>query len=100
MRVLITGSSGQIGTNLGLRLLSDGHEVFGVDKRQNGWTDAFPTLSLTIVARARTPGRSLASMTRPASSHWSDHFPSTGRPKARSALQTPQGSWSNSGIVK
>jgi len=44
MRVLITGSSGQIGTNLGLRLLRDGHDVFGVDKRQNGWTDAFPTL--------------------------------------------------------
>jgi UDP-glucose 4-epimerase len=44
MRVLITGSSGQIGTNLGLRLLSDGHDVFGVDKRQNPWTDAFPTL--------------------------------------------------------
>jgi nucleoside-diphosphate-sugar epimerase len=44
MRVLITGSSGQIGTNLGLRLVGDGHAVFGVDKRQNPWTDAFPTL--------------------------------------------------------
>ena len=44
MRVLITGSSGQIGTNLGLRLLADGHDVFGVDKRENAWTDAFPTL--------------------------------------------------------
>jgi nucleoside-diphosphate-sugar epimerase len=44
MRVLITGSSGQIGTNLALRLLDDGHDVFGVDKRQNPWTDAFPTL--------------------------------------------------------
>src|SRR6478672_10393178 len=44
MRVLITGSSGQIGTNLALRLLRDGHDVFGVDKRQNPWTDAFPTL--------------------------------------------------------
>ena len=44
MRVLITGASGQIGTNLGLRLLADGHDVFGVDKRQNAWTDAFPTL--------------------------------------------------------
>jgi UDP-glucose 4-epimerase len=43
MRVLITGSSGQIGTNLGLRLLAEGHEVFGIDKRQNAWTDAFPT---------------------------------------------------------
>jgi UDP-glucuronate 4-epimerase len=41
MRVLITGSSGQIGTNLALRLIGDGHEVFGVDKRQNTWTDAF-----------------------------------------------------------
>ena len=44
MRVLITGSSGQIGTNLALRLMRDGHSVFGVDKRQNPWTDAFPTL--------------------------------------------------------
>ena len=41
MRVLVTGSSGQIGTNLGLRLLAGGHQVFGVDKRQNGWTDDF-----------------------------------------------------------
>ena len=44
MRVLITGSSGQIGTNLALRLLHDGHEVFGVDKRLNTWTRRFPTL--------------------------------------------------------
>ena len=41
MRVLITGSSGQIGTNLALRLLADGHEVFGVDQRVNTWTDDF-----------------------------------------------------------
>jgi UDP-glucose 4-epimerase len=41
MRVLVTGSSGQIGTNLALRLQSDGHEVFGVDKRLNTWTDDF-----------------------------------------------------------
>ncbi len=41
MRVLITGSSGEIGTNLALRLLKEGHEVFGVDKRPNTWTDAF-----------------------------------------------------------
>jgi nucleoside-diphosphate-sugar epimerase len=43
-RVLITGSSGQIGTNLALRLLAGGHSVFGVDRRMNTWTDAFPTL--------------------------------------------------------
>ena len=41
MRVLITGSSGEIGTNLALRLLKEGHEVFGVDKRVNVWTDAY-----------------------------------------------------------
>jgi UDP-glucose 4-epimerase len=44
MRVLITGSSGQIGTNLALRLRADGHQVFGIDKRRNPWTDAFDTL--------------------------------------------------------
>jgi nucleoside-diphosphate-sugar epimerase len=44
MRVLVTGSSGQIGTNLALRLIADGHQVFGVDKRQNTWSEAFPTL--------------------------------------------------------
>ena len=45
MRVLITGSSGQIGTNLALRLRENGHDVFGVDKRPNSWVgNAFPTL--------------------------------------------------------
>src|ERR671934_275502 len=41
MRILVTGSSGQIGTNLALRLQNEGHEVFGVDKRLNTWTDDF-----------------------------------------------------------
>lgn len=44
MRVLITGSSGQIGSNLGLQLLDQGHDVFGVDIRPNPWTDKIPTL--------------------------------------------------------
>jgi len=45
MRVLVTGSSGQIGTNLALRLRADGHQVFGIDKRLNPWVpEAFPTL--------------------------------------------------------
>jgi UDP-glucuronate 4-epimerase len=45
MRILVTGSSGQIGTNLALRLLRDGHDVFGVDKRPNPWVPStFPTL--------------------------------------------------------
>jgi UDP-glucose 4-epimerase len=44
VRVLITGSSGQIGTNLGLQLLAQGHAVFGIDVRPNPWTDEIPTL--------------------------------------------------------
>ena len=44
MRILLTGSSGQIGTNLALRLLREGHCVFGVDKRPNPWTKEFDTL--------------------------------------------------------
>lgn len=44
MRILITGSSGMIGTNLGLRLLAEGHQVFGIDRRVNPWTDRIPTL--------------------------------------------------------
>lgn len=44
MRVLITGSSGQIGTNLGLHLLDQGHDVFGIDVRRNRWTDRIETL--------------------------------------------------------
>jgi len=41
MRLLITGSSGQIGTNLALRCLALGHRVAGADCRANEWTDAF-----------------------------------------------------------
>jgi UDP-glucose 4-epimerase len=39
VKILVTGSSGQIGTNLALRLKADGHDVFGVDKRQNTWLE-------------------------------------------------------------
>lgn len=53
MRVLITGSSGQIGTNLALRLLREGHTIFGVDRRINTWTDAFPTLLQDLSAPYR-----------------------------------------------
>jgi nucleoside-diphosphate-sugar epimerase len=53
MRILITGSSGQIGTNLGLRLLDAGHAVFGVDRRLNTWTDRIITLLQDLAAPYR-----------------------------------------------
>ncbi len=42
MRVIVTGASGLIGTNLSLRLLDAGHRVFGIDKDPNPWTDRVP----------------------------------------------------------
>jgi UDP-glucose 4-epimerase len=53
MRILITGSSGQIGTNLGLRLLDAGHEVFGIDRRLNSWTNRITTLLQDLAAPYR-----------------------------------------------
>lgn len=53
MHILITGSSGQIGTNLALRLLDAGHQVFGVDRRVNSWTDRITTLLQDLAAPYR-----------------------------------------------
>jgi UDP-glucose 4-epimerase len=58
MNILITGSSGQIGTNLGLALAARGDRVLGLDKRPNAWTQAFPTALLDLTAPS-TPGSSL-----------------------------------------
>jgi len=44
MRVLITGSSGQIGTNLAMALLERGDEVVGLDCRPNPWAESVPTV--------------------------------------------------------
>jgi UDP-glucose 4-epimerase len=37
MKILVTGSSGTVGTRLCERLLSDGHSVVGVDRVRNKW---------------------------------------------------------------
>jgi UDP-glucose 4-epimerase len=57
MRVLVTGSSGQIGTNVALALLQRGAQVHGLDKRPNPWTEAIPTTvcDLTLVPPGRLP---------------------------------------------
>jgi nucleoside-diphosphate-sugar epimerase len=50
LRAAITGSSGMIGTTLGLKLIQMGAEVHGLDCRPNTWTQAFPSslVDLTI----------------------------------------------------
>lgn len=57
MNLLITGSSGQIGTNLALALQARGDRVFGIDKRDNTWTDQieFTRLDLTRAAPSDLP---------------------------------------------
>jgi nucleoside-diphosphate-sugar epimerase len=54
MRVLLTGSSGQIGTNLGLRLLNEGHDVVGIDIRVNPWTQKIRTHLVDLRAACPT----------------------------------------------
>jgi len=51
MHVLITGSSGQIGTNLALRLISVGHRVTGIDWRPNEWTDQIDLIHQDLAKR-------------------------------------------------
>src|SRR3954471_7353655 len=53
MRALITGSSGQIGTNLALVLAARGDEVRGIDSRPNEWTDKFATDVVDLVKLGR-----------------------------------------------
>jgi nucleoside-diphosphate-sugar epimerase len=48
MRVLITGSSGQIGTNVGLALQQRGDSVVGIDNRPNAWTKDIETITLDL----------------------------------------------------
>jgi len=48
--VLVTGSSGEIGTNLSRALMRSGHKVTGVDMRKNTWTDEIPTAITDLAA--------------------------------------------------
>lgn len=50
MRILITGSSGQIGTNIGLALQQRGDQVQGIDSRDNTWTGEIPTVVCDLCA--------------------------------------------------
>lgn len=49
MKVLITGSSGQIGTNLALHLMARGDQVLGIDRRPNAWTQRIESQTLDLL---------------------------------------------------
>jgi UDP-glucose 4-epimerase len=51
MRLLITGSSGMVGTNLALAALRLGHAVLGIDARLNRWTDLIDLVRIDLVAQ-------------------------------------------------
>lgn len=53
MHVLITGSSGQIGTNLAQMLMRRGDTVEGVDIRKNTWTDEINYRILNLIEVTR-----------------------------------------------
>lgn len=57
MKVLITGSSGQIGTNVALALQARGDKVIGIDRRPNAWSNAVDTrlFDLLELAKSTTP---------------------------------------------
>lgn len=61
MKVLITGSSGQIGTNVGLALLDRGDSVHGIDARKNSWTERIET---TVLDLARCTHKDLPASTK------------------------------------
>ena len=48
MKLLITGSSGMVGTNLALAAQRAGHRVLGLDRRPNVWTDAIETMAIDL----------------------------------------------------
>ncbi len=50
MRVLITGSSGQIGTNVALALRARGDETVGLDRRPNTWSPELTTDRVDLCA--------------------------------------------------
>jgi UDP-glucose 4-epimerase len=48
LKILVTGSNGQVGTNLSLALQKRGDTVLGIDKRKNTWTAEFPYITRNL----------------------------------------------------
>lgn len=65
MKILVTGSSGQVGTNLSLALLKKGHTILGIDKRPNTWTDQIPFIRRNLATDGPLSLDDLAGFGRP-----------------------------------
>ena len=61
MNLLITGSSGQIGTNLALQARAEGHQVLGIDARANSWDGRIAT----VIHDLRDPSAPLSEILAP-----------------------------------
>ncbi|MCG3208103.1 MAG: UDP-glucose 4-epimerase [Anaerolineae bacterium] len=62
MKILVTGSSGQVGTNLCLALQQRGDRVVGVDKRPNTWTDDIPAIQQNLASDGMPSPAALAAV--------------------------------------
>jgi nucleoside-diphosphate-sugar epimerase len=60
MKILVAGSSGQVGTNLAIALQQRDHLVVGVDKRENSWTDQIPTIIRDLAVDGMPPMSEIA----------------------------------------
>ena len=54
MKILVTGSSGTIGTHLCERLLKDGHEIVGADWKPNKWSEEVDAITINVDLRDRS----------------------------------------------
>jgi UDP-glucose 4-epimerase len=62
LKILVTGSSGQVGTNLCLALQQRGITVLGLDRRKNSWTDQIPLLECDLAQSMPTPAEIAAAL--------------------------------------
>ncbi|MDP6592426.1 MAG: NAD-dependent epimerase/dehydratase family protein, partial [Candidatus Poseidoniia archaeon] len=51
MKILVTGSSGTVGTRLCEKLMEQGHEIVGVDWHKNKWKPEINKMTVNIDLR-------------------------------------------------
>ncbi len=96
MRVLITGSSGQIGTNLGIALVKAGHDVIGLDVRPNSWTNGFATVLADLTTHSE-PGIGVISGVKVGTVDAIVHL--AAHAKVHALVERPRGAFENHAMV-